>query len=660
MDTEGARGDSEGQPVTAPHLPISPSPSLPERHIIFGTAGHVDHGKSSLVLALTGTDPDRLAEEKAREMTIDLGFAFLKLPGIRHAVAIVDVPGHEMFLRNMVAGATGIDAAMFVVACDEGVMPQTVEHLDVLRCLRVAEGVIVLTKADKAPDRIAEVTDETRELLKGTFLEQARVVPVSSITKQGIPELVEELARIAARVKARSADGIFRLPIDRVFTLKGIGTVVTGTVISGALTAGENVVCLPQGTELRARALHVHNQPAVQIVAGQRAAINLPDAAKEELGRGNVLATPGSLAPTFMADARLDLSVKAPRPLVQRARIRVHHGTSEIMARLILLDREQLAAGESALVQLRLEAPLVAAPNDSFVVRTYSPMLVIGGGTIVDPHPPKRKRAAGAEEVARREVSPVAEVLQEALDKAGARGIEFSRLQIAGGLGEAALRAELEQMKAEGLVHGGRREFWFSAGAIRDMQTAISARLIRLHAEEPTRPQTSMNAVLSAAAPAPDQRECFRLALDALKLSGEVVVAGEHVRLASHRPVWTGRLAAAREAILSKCRASGLATPTAAELALVAGLSEKEGQHALDALTEAGELLQLDKGVYVHPDVFARSRDEVKAFLTRKGKLTVADARDLFNASRKYLLPFLETLDKQGVTARQGDYRILR
>ncbi len=381
-----------------------------------------------LVLALTGTDPDRLAEEKAREMTIDLGFAFLSLPGIAGAVAIVDVPGHEMFLRNMVAGATGIDAAMLVIACDEGVMPQTVEHLDVLRCLRISEGVIVLTKADKSPDLIPAVTEEARELVRGTFLEKARAIPVSSVTGEGLPALKEELARIAARVQARSAEGIFRLPIDRVFTLKGVGTVVTGTVISGSLKTGETVACLPQNSALRVRGLQVHNQPAAEVFAGQRAAINLADASKEDLERGNVLAAPGSLAPTLMADVRLELSLRGEKkPLAQRARVRIHHGTSELMARVVLLDRESLPAGESALVQLRFESPLVAAAGDPFVVRSYSPMFVIGGGSVVDPHPPKRRKAAGAEDVAKRESSPVADVILDALDRAGARGVEFAR-----------------------------------------------------------------------------------------------------------------------------------------------------------------------------------------------------------------------------------------
>jgi selenocysteine-specific elongation factor len=629
------------------------------RHIIFGTAGHVDHGKSMLVLALTGTDPDRLAEEKAREMTIDLGFAFFHLPGIAEAVAIVDVPGHEMFLRNMVAGATGIDAAMLVIACDEGVMPQTVEHLDVLRCLRISEGVVVLTKSDKSPDRIAAVTEEARELARGTFLDSKKIIPVSSVTGEGIAALKEELARVAARVQARSAEGIFRLPVDRVFTLKGAGTVVTGTVISGSLKAGETVVCLPQSTTLRARALQVHNQPAAEIFAGQRAAINLADVSKEDLERGDVLAAPGSLAPTLMADARLELSLRAPKPLAQRARVRIHHGTSELMARVVLLDRDTLEPGESALVQLRLESPLVAAAGDPFVVRSYSPMLVIGGGSVVDPHPPKRRfSAAGAQDVAKRESSPVADVILDALDRAGARGLEFARLRIHCGISDDTLRAALAQMKIGGLATDGRRDLWFSAGALREMQAAIAARLARLHAEEPLRPFAALNQVSAGAAPAPESRECFRLALEGLRDRGEVVASGERLRLATHQPQWVGRFAAAREKLLAQARESGLAVPALAEWAARAGLAEPDCRRALDALAEAGELIPLAPGVYVHPESFSRASDRVKEFLAKNGRMNIAQARDLLGASRKYLLPFLEELDRRRVTARQGDFRV--
>jgi selenocysteine-specific elongation factor len=285
-------------------------------------------------------------------------------------------------------------------------------------------------------------------------------------------------------------------------------------------------------------------------------------------------------------------------------------------------------------------------------------MFVIGGGSIVDPHPPKRRKAAGAEDVAKRESSPVAEVILDALDRAGARGVEFARLQIHCGMTDDALRSALAGMKTEGLAAGGRRDFWFSAGALREMQAAITARLARLHAEEPLRPFAALNQVLAGAAPAPESRECFRLALDGLRDLGEVVAAGERLRLATHQPQWVGRFAAAREKLLAQCRESGLAAPTVAEWAARTGLAEPDCRRALDALAEAGELILLVQGVYVHPESFSRAREQVKEFLAKNGRMNIAQARDLLGASRKYLLPFLEELDRRRVTVRQGDFRV--
>jgi len=628
--------------------------------LVFGTAGHVDHGKSALVLALTGTDPDRLAEEKAREMTIDLGFAFLSLPGLPDMAAIVDVPGHEMFVRNMVAGATGIDAAIFVVAADEGVMPQTVEHLEVLRQLKIQAGVIALTKRDRvSAEKLRQTTEEVRAFLAGSPFEAAAIVPVSSITGEGLPELRQELARLAQSVRSRPAEGIFRLPVDRVFTLKGVGTVVTGTVISGALQVGEMVTCLPAGRQLRARALQVHGGKVERVLAGQRAAINLADVAKEDLHRGDVLATPGSLASTLMIDARANLSAGVRRPLEQRARVRVHHGTAEAMARVVLLEGDTLAPGESALTQLRLESPLAPLSGDPFVLRSYSPMLVIGGGTVVDPHPPKRRRAGGSLELEEREGLPAAEMVLGLLRRAAARGVRFDEMRVQCGLPAADLRFMLEELAADGRVCPGRRDLWFSSEAIEDMKLALATRLAELHAEEPLRTFAPLNAVAGPLASSPEERECFRVALDLLASGGLAVVAGERLRLASHRPVWQGKNARAREAILGAARARGLAAPTAAEIAVTVGLDEKECERVLEALADSGELHVLAPGLYLHPEVMAEARAQVRRHLEQHGTLTVAECRELLGASRKYLLPFLEQLDREGLTVRRGDYREL-
>jgi len=634
---------------------------LSGRYLVFGTAGHVDHGKSALVLALTGTDPDRLAEEKAREMTIDLGFAFLSLPGMGEPAAIVDVPGHEMFIRNMVAGAAGVDAAIFVVAADEGVMPQTLEHLDVLRYLGVATGVVALTKSDRAsPEMIRIAVSEVEELTRGTFLEGTRIIPVSARTGDGLEDLRAELARIAAGVRTRSATGAFRLPIDRVFTMKGAGTVVTGTVISGSMQVGESVSCLPAGKLLRVRGLQVHNQPVTRVSAGQRAAINLADIAKDDLGRGDMLVGPGSMAPTLVVDARVTLSPQAPKPLEHRTRIRVHHGAREVMARTVLLDREALALGESALVQLRLETPLIAAAGDRFVIRSYSPMRVTGGGTIVEPHPPKRRRQSDAQGIAEREMLPPQEALTARLERAGPRGATVDQLRLLSGLSEQDLRDALEVGVKRGELAAGRRDLWFARAAILDMGIAICERLAAFHAAEPLLPFAPLATVTASVAATPDERECFRLALDALVKEGEVVVTGGRVRLAAHRPQWEGSAAQARDKILDRCRDCGAAGPTVKELAASIGFAETECQPVVAALVETGELCALAGGMYLHRETLAHCRDAVRQHLVKHGRMTVAQCRDFLGVSRKYLLPLLELLDEEGLTLRQGDYRVLR
>jgi selenocysteine-specific elongation factor len=575
-------------------------------------------------------------------------------------VAIVDVPGHEMFVRNMVAGATGIDAAIFVMAADEGVMPQTVEHLDVLRSLRVAAGVVALTKVDKvSPQQVAQASAEAKLLLGGTLLAEAAVVPVSSVTGEGLPDLVAEIARIAAAVPVRPVTGVFRLPIDRVFTIKGAGTVVTGTVVSGSLQVGARVTCLPQGRALRARALHVHNQAVEQIVARQRAALNLAEIEKEEIQRGDVLTSPGALSPTLMLDARIELTARAPRPLSQRTRVRVHHGTREVMARVVLLEAERLPPGASALAQLRLEAPLVALGGDPFVVRSYSPMQVIGGGTIIDPHPPKRRHAAGAAEVMEREALGPDAIIAQALDRAGARGMELGAVSRASGLPPSEAISALEGLRAEGRARSGRRDLWFSSGAIEEAAARLISALAELHAREPLRPFASLPRVLGAASVGPDEREGCRLALDSLVSQGLVIPAGDRVRLSSHQPQWRGRHAAARERILSQIRDAGLASPPPQELAASCGLDQGECQRVLEALVEAGELHLLAAGIYLHPQVVADSRATLVSYLEKHGKMSIGDARALLGASRKYLLPFLEQLDREGETIRQGDYRVL-
>ncbi|HEX9972035.1 MAG TPA: selenocysteine-specific translation elongation factor, partial [bacterium] len=357
------------------------------RHVIIGTAGHIDHGKSSLVKALTGTDPDRLKEEKEREMTIDLGFAFLG-----DNITFIDVPGHEKFVKNMAAGVSTIDMVLLVIAADDGIMPQTQEHFEILQLLGVQKGIIVVTKIDLVEnDWLELVIEEIKDLVAGTFLESAPITRVSNSTGEGIADLKNQIFDFVQDIDARADKGVFRLWIDRIFTMKGSGTVIAGTVLSGSCKTGDSVELLPQQRQLRVRRVQVHNKTIEQCVTGERAAINLMDVEKEEIERGNMLAPPGYYKPSYMLNAKLNLLQSCPNPLKNRERIRLHLGTGEFIARVIVLEKQDLSPGQSTFVQLRLESFVVADYGDRYVIRSFSPARTIGGGTIVEVHPPKLK-----------------------------------------------------------------------------------------------------------------------------------------------------------------------------------------------------------------------------------------------------------------------------
>ena len=362
------------------------------KYIILGTAGHIDHGKSSLVKALTGIDPDRLKEEKERGITLDLGFASLDLPG-GSRLGIVDVPGHEGLIKNMLAGVGGIDIVMLVIAADEGIMPQTREHLAICDLLHVKKGLIALTKTDLVDkDWLVLVQDEVREYIKGTFLENSPLVPVSSKTGENLPLLVQELAGLAAEVTPKSPNGILRLPIDRVFTMKGFGTIVTGTLLSGMISTEQEVDILPRGIRTKVRGIQSHNLTVQRSVAGQRTAVNLQGVDKAQISRGDIIVSTGFFTPTKTLDAKLDLLKQAPRGLKTGARIRFYNTTQEAMGRITLLEMNELPPGGETYVQLRLEQPVILQHGDRYILRFYSPMETLGGGMVLNPHTRRHKQ----------------------------------------------------------------------------------------------------------------------------------------------------------------------------------------------------------------------------------------------------------------------------
>lgn len=397
------------------------------KHVIVGTAGHIDHGKTSLVRALTGIDADRLKEEKQRGITIDIGFANLELGDVR--LGFVDVPGHERFVKNMLAGAHGIDVVILVIAADESVMPQTREHFDICRLLGVRKGVVALTKADMVDADLLELARaEIEEYVAGSFLEGAPMVAVSSTTGQGIDELKAILADIAAEIPERRLDRPFRLPVDRAFTIRGFGTVLTGTLIAGEVEVGDALEVLPGGLKVKVRGLQVHGHTTDRAAAGQRTAVNLQGVEVEDVARGQVLAPVGRFRETSMLDVRLDLLEGAPRSLEHRTRVRFHHGTSEAIARVVLLGRDALSPGESAIAQVRLETPILALPGDRFIVRSYSPQATIGGGVVLDALAPKHRRSdtSSLEWLERLEAGDARERVHLRLERAGGRGLSLA------------------------------------------------------------------------------------------------------------------------------------------------------------------------------------------------------------------------------------------
>ena len=624
---------------------------------VVGTAGHVDHGKSTLVKALTGIDPDRLAEEKARAMTIDLGFAWLALPSGRR-VSVVDVPGHERFIKNMLAGVGGIDAALLVVAADEGPMPQTLEHLAILDLLGVDRGLLVLTKADAVDaDWLDLVAEETRERVAGTGLADAPLVAVSALKGTGLTELRATLDRILSEAPPRPGGNRPRLPVDRVFTVAGFGTVVTGTLAGGPLAVGQELRVEPRGLPTRVRGLQTHQTKVDRAGAGARVAVNLSGLAVEQLRRGDVLAPPHLLHPSQRLDARVRLLDDAPVALEQNAAVDFFAGAAELPARLTLLDRERLEPGETAWVQIRFREPLATLKGDRFIVRRPSPSVTIGGGEVVDPAPPRHRRfrpeVLGALETLA--AGSPDEVVLQAIEREP-REVRALRGGFAG-LTPGEVDAALDQLVAEGdaVVLGGGAErarrpgdFVLAAPAWEGLRERLRATLAPFHAAQPLRrgmPKEEVKSRLRLVPP--------RLADDVLAAAvaaGAAVDDGQTLRLPGFRIA----LDPARRRVADRYLAALAAAPYTPPGPVEFGLDAE----TLGALEDLGEVVRVADGVVFAPAAFDALVRDTLALLERDGSLTLADFRDHFQTSRKYAQAMLEELDRRRLTRRVGDARV--
>lgn len=635
------------------------------KRIIVGTAGHIDHGKTSLVKALTGVNTDRWKEEQERGITIDIGFADLAVGDVHFG--FVDVPGHERFVKNMLAGAHGIDLVMLVVAADESVMPQTREHFDICRLLEVKAGLIVITKTDLVEEEFADLVEaEVREFVAGSFLAEAPVVRVSARSGQGIEELKRTLATLAARVQLRDDEAVARLPIDRVFTIKGFGTVVTGTLIAGQIQAGDELELLPaDGRRTRARSLQVHGQTTQTARAGERTAINVQSLEVAEITRGQVLVPAARLQATSMLDVRLQLLPSAPRTLRSRARVHLHLGTAEVLARVVLLGQSELAAGGSCFAQLRLEAPVLALPGDHFIVRSYSPTITIGGGVVVDALPRKHRWRDGAQVVAQLgnlRAADEHERIALLIEMAGEHGLTHAQIAARSGAPDAVIKqaaeAALKARRAVAVI--STPLFLLARTAFDELAKQVRAQLKTFHQKQPLAAgmgrEEIREKIFAHLAP-----EIFRAVIAQLAERNEVVAEKDLLRLATHRVALSAEEQAAKDHLADVFARAGL-QPMSLEDAIAQaapqfGIDQQRAQRFAQMLINSGELVRVAELIF-HRQALEALRPTLQQYKAQHGaKLDVGAFKDLTGISRKYAIPLLEYLDRQRVTRRVGDAR---
>jgi selenocysteine-specific elongation factor len=619
-------------------------------YIILGTAGHIDHGKTSLVKALTGTDTDRLKEEKERGITIDLGFAYLSLPS-GNVLSIVDVPGHERFVKNMVAGASGIDMVLLVIAADDGVMPQTREHLDICSLLGIGHGLVAVTKSDLVDDEWLKMTiDDIKGFLKGTFLEGSPVVPVSSTAGKGMHELISSIDSMAAGIRRRSAEGIFRMPVDRSFTIKGFGTVVTGTVVSGRVKVGDDVEILPQGERTRVRGIQIHGRQAGEGGAGSRVALNLLGVEREAVKRGDTISLPGMLKACRIVEAKVSLLPSAPRPLKDGAEPMFHIHSASTKASVILLGSREMKPGESSFARVRLKEPTVAMHGDRFVLRTPDGGTV-GGGIVLDNEPPKRSRVTALEELKTLASDDLKEKAHLHIKRAGLTGIKAGELAVRLNTAAGILEPVTSKLISSGDVLR-IDEYLVSSVTVEALKDPLISTLESYHKKEPMKigiPMEEVRARLHI------PQKLLSLIMERLVREGAAVMERDLLRLASHK-VSGGEIREKMEGIYMD---AGLTPPTLTELLERMKIKERDALDILNILAKGGELVKV-KDLFFSKRAIDDLHSRVLDFFKARSEMTPLDFKELTGLSRKFAIPLLEYLDSQKVTIRVGDVRRLR
>lgn len=642
------------------------------REVIVGTAGHIDHGKTTLVKALTGIDTDRLKEEKRRGITIDIGFAHLEADGIRFG--FIDVPGHQRFVKNMLCGVGGIDLVMLVVAADESVMPQTVEHFNICRLLGIERGIAVLTKKNSIEEELLDlVEEEIRDLGAGTFLAHAPIVAVDSLTGEGIDEVRRALAAVVGPPRRRfgfapSEDFSFRMPVDRVFSIRGFGTVATGTPLTGTIAVEAPLHSYPGKAKCKVRGIEIFNGRSEAAAAGQRAALNLASVEKSELERGMVLASPATDCSSFLLDVEVSLLSDAPGPLRHRAPIRFHHGSAERIGRLHLFELDHLTPGEKALGQIRLDAPAACLVGDRFVLRRYSPMVTVGGGIILDPQPKKHLRrtfrailpelrtlSASVQKGGR---EALADFLSYALRRAGPSGLQVGELAARSGLLIDRVQSLLAQMESVCPI-SQTPALAVSRASVDEAKKSVLDFLTRHHDQSPLSPGVPAEEVRRRTLPGRGTG-CFPLVLEELIAGNEIEAAGGRLRLADRQASLDSAQEEIREQLMHRLEQGGLNPPTLDQLCRELPQPDDQIRSVFFYLLNQSHLVRVSNQIVLTTSNFDVIRRRLAESFPAGTAFSVAQFRDLFGISRKYAIPYLEYLDSTRVTLRMGDQRMLR
>jgi selenocysteine-specific elongation factor len=631
--------------------------------IILGTSGHIDHGKTALVKALTGVDTDRLKEEKARGITIELGFASLKIDNDIQ-VGIVDVPGHERFVRHMVAGASGMDIVCMIIAADEGVMPQTREHLDICNLLNVKKGMIVVTKMDLVDEEFLElVIDDISDCVKGTFLEKTPIIPCSSKTKQGIDDVLACISDLCRNIQSKNSANLFRLPIDRVFSMKGFGAVVTGTQLSGQVSVGEAVMIYPSKKMAKVRGLQNHQHKVQTSYSGMRCAMNLQGIDRGQINRGDILSHPNCLQPTFMIDVHFQYLAVNDRPLEFRSKVRFHTGTTEIPAHIILLDCDHLMPGEETFAQIRFDTPICIMRGDHFVLRRYSPVQTIGGGVIIHPLAPKRKRFKNEiiQDMKRLGMADDLTCLSIHIQKSGFSGITINRLKQCSALADTVIDQHINNLiekqqiflldaSPARYVHHKTHDHW---------KNIICEKVAQYHKNRPHRtgmPRQELKSRLPDALP----QALFQQLIDDLIASRQIETHQEIVCMPNHRPALSSEMEQLKNKVYKIIQKNQLSPPLLKELAQTCQTETDNMETLIAFLENEGKIIRITQDMAVCKHVMKNFTDRLIGYLKTNEKMTPKECKNLSNVTRKYAIPLMEYCDRKKITIRIGDVRKLR